>query len=312
MKLEEIFSELGITTTQEPPPFGAVVVDADQLAYSCGWAANEEPLNYCLNTVKNALKKIKDNSNAGRMRVFIRGQGNFREEMQTTVPYKGTRRPDKPKWFKEIYDYLRDHHEAIPAHGYEADDAVAMFLHKHGDNVILSSPDKDLITVPGWHYHPKLEQAFYVNYEQAMRFFWVQVIAGDRVDNIQGLPYVPAAYAEKYELGTKDLKIAEGRAFVIVNSMPLVDLEDAVKELYFAWGEAEGMTDEDVKAYFNEQLDLLWMCREVNEYGSDIFGFEKAQAERSGNVQAEASQEAEEHLPAMQGQDQTGGGSTGS
>ncbi len=278
MKTAEIYEALGITTTQEPPPFGAVVVDADQLAYSCGWAANEEPLNYCLSTVKQALKKIRDHSNADRMRVFVRGQGNFREEMKTTVPYKGTRRPEKPRWFREIYEYLLDHHEAIPAHGYEADDAAAMFLHKHGDNVILSSPDKDLITVPGWHYNPQIEESFYVNYEQAMRFFWVQVLAGDRTDNIQGLPYLPAEYAEKYELGSSDLKIAEGRAFKIVNSMPLIDLEEEVKELYFAWGEAEEMPAQDVQAYFNEQLDLLWMCRKPNEYGSDIFGFE-AEAE---------------------------------
>jgi hypothetical protein len=272
MKKAEIFESLGITTTTEPPPFGAVAVDADQLAYSCGYANENETLNTCLFTVNQSLKKVQHFCNADVMRIFIRGKGNFRESMKVTHKYKGNRKTEKPKWYTEIYRYLVEVQGAIPAHGYEADDAVAMYLCKHGDKVILSSPDKDLITVPGWHYDPGSEQAFYVNAEQAMRFFWVQMLAGDQIDNIKGLPHCTSEFAEKYNLGASKLRMGEKRAFKLVNSLDVQELPGVVEEAYRLWGEEEDMTDDSIRAYFNENLDLLWMCRKLGERGSDVYG----------------------------------------
>jgi DNA polymerase-1 len=63
--------------------------------------------------------------------------------------------------------------------------------------------DKDLRTVPGWHWNPdKEEEPVYVEKEDADVFFYLQWMTGDTTDNIPGLWRVGPKKAEKFLANT--------------------------------------------------------------------------------------------------------------
>jgi hypothetical protein len=41
--------------------------------------------------------------------------------------------------------------------------------------------------VAGWHYNFVKKDKYYVTAEEGMRFFYRQILTGDRADNIQGI-----------------------------------------------------------------------------------------------------------------------------
>ena len=73
----------------------------------------------------------------------------------------------------------------------EAEDKVGILAYaaKNRDHIIVSQ-DKDLKNIPGWHYNPVNEKLWYTTLQEANHHFWCQVLTGDRVDNILGIPGV--------------------------------------------------------------------------------------------------------------------------
>ena len=66
----------------------------------------------------------------------------------------------------------------------------------NGDGIIVSL-DKDFKQVAGWHYNFINHSHEYVNEEDAIRFFYKQILMGDSADNIIGLYKVGPVKAEK-------------------------------------------------------------------------------------------------------------------
>jgi hypothetical protein len=169
------------------------LVDADFLVYRVGFAVkDEEPLEYALATVRSSLHNIYDRfpDRKEAVRIFLSGEGNFREEIATQQVYKGNRDPAaKPKYYDDIRQYMIDHHGAETVDGMEAEDAasIAHYARKKRDTVLVGQ-DKDLLCIPGWHYNPVKDELFYVTKPEADYWFWGQVLSGDRTDNIPGLP----------------------------------------------------------------------------------------------------------------------------
>ena len=61
--------------------------------------------------------------------IYLTGKGNFREETAVTHKYKGNRTKAKPKWYKDITQYLLHCHKTQLIEGMEADDAIAIHIH---------------------------------------------------------------------------------------------------------------------------------------------------------------------------------------
>lgn len=255
-----------------------VFIDADQLVYACGFAAEGEPISHALNLVKRALEQILKDTDAKDYELYISGKGNFREDIALSDGYKATRSGRKPESYEEIREYMVSVWNAIKCDGLEADDAVSMKLwedycnakgNKELSSSIVSSPDKDLNNTPGWHYNPRTRETKWITEEQATRHFYYQLLAGDRVDNIRGLPYCPDIIREDYGLSKAAKKgCGEGSAKKIMSQIDKSEHpEITVWDCYDAWGLDHGLEAGEVYDYMVEQGQLLWMVRERDEFG---------------------------------------------
>jgi 5'-3' exonuclease len=177
------------------------LVDADFIIYRVGFAVkDDEPLEFALSTVKSVINNIKDRfPEAQSHRLFLTGKGNFRDKVATLQIYKGNRDPShKPKYYTEIKEYMIQHHDAEVVQGMEAEDAcgIEQYAAKNRDTVIVGV-DKDLLTIPGWHYNPVKDTMTYVTLPEANEYFWKQVLTGDRTDNIRGIDGLGPKTADK-------------------------------------------------------------------------------------------------------------------
>jgi DNA polymerase-1 len=157
-----------------------------------------EPVANALNNAKLILKNISEQEWYEDVRTYFSSSvSQFRKDEISS--YKANRSIPKPVHFEEIRAYLDKYwggEEAPP--GYEADDWLG--LNQTTDTVICTL-DKDLRMVPGWHYNWRTQQLSHVNPEEGFRFFLQQMITGDSVDNIPGIPDAGIEYAKEYMRG---------------------------------------------------------------------------------------------------------------
>ena len=216
--------------------------------------------------------------------LYLTGSTNFREEIAVSRPYKGTRKDAKPYHFQNIKAYMHNQYDVRLTEGLEADDLMSIeqtrsneeyfYSYEHPEVVmgvmptrtIICTRDKDLRMVPGWHYGwecgaqfafgPQLVDGYGKIWMDTskkqpklrgvgMLFFYVQLLMGDAVDNIPGVPLV----------GPK-------KAYTILTEENGRTPYEKVKAVY----ESKNLTQE----YLMEQANLLWMVRELNEDGSPV------------------------------------------
>ena len=149
-----------------------------------------DPLENAIHNCRILLQSILDAcAPLYQYQGFLSGKGNFRNEIAVTLPYKGNRDPKhKPKWYKEIREYLVDQWQAKIVDGIEADDALTIEFTKNSKCGIISSTDKDFLQIPNLRmYNWKSKKHVFVNTLEALRNFYTQVLTGDRTDNIGGV-----------------------------------------------------------------------------------------------------------------------------
>lgn len=251
------------------------VIDADQIPYACGFSCKDEPLNHACQMAKKAMQKIMEDTEADEYEVYIAGQGNYREDIAVTQPYKGNRSAPRPDHWEGVRNYLRESWGAIEVDDMEVDDKVSMILWEDflegGGSIVLSSGDKDLNNTPGMHYNPRTRKKYWVTSTQAARHFWYQMLAGDKVDHILGLPRGSESLIEKYDTLTHHAKTGFGEGSAKKLMACSTDTgEDVALDAYVHWGKDEEIAYDDLVDYINEQGQLLWMLRELDELGEPV------------------------------------------
>lgn len=227
------------------------LIDGDILVYRCGFAAEDsegqaEPVENALHSVKLQIEKMMVGTDCGRKEVYLTApKGNFREHVAVSRPYKGNRPSRKPVHYQAIRDYLTEVWGAQVVEGIEADDVLSIRKHEEGDRSIICTIDKDLDMVPGWHHNFAEGRSYYITTEQGWRCFFKQMITGDTVDNIPGIP----------GRGKK-------AATILDDVQDEREMFNIVQEMY----KQHTLDDE----YFNEQAILLWMLRSYEESWSDV------------------------------------------
>lgn len=227
--------------------------------------ADEEPLLFltvCPRTHRIMYRAEKDKPQF---------KPNFREAIATTKPYKGTRKTEKPYHYENLTAYILANYKCVTAEGLEADDLLSVYQSSSSpESTIICSRDKDLRITPGWHYGWECgTQAAYgptlvddlgsiqAEYKQdriakirgnGLAFFCAQMLMGDSVDNIPGIP-----------------RVGPSKTFELLSELDAY--EDMLKAVRDAYRDKYG---DEWDVHFLEQAQLLWMVRELDEDGKPV------------------------------------------
>ena len=167
-----------------------------------------EPLSHALQNVKTLMKKIADANglNEFDIKVFLSSGPCFRHRVAKTRPYKGSRDDKRrPTYEKEVRDYIIQQYDTYVAEDEEADDLLGIWATKAGPHgAIIITLDKDLDQIPGLKYNFMHEVGYEVTENQAWYNFCIQLMTGDPVDDIPGLPKIGAGKAKKALHGLED------------------------------------------------------------------------------------------------------------
>lgn len=177
------------------------LIDGDTLIYRCGFAVKEgEPVENSLFLLRNSVNKILDEfDKRDYNKLYLTGSNNFRDSVAVTLPYKGNRSPtQRPIHYKELREFAVNSLGAEIIDGEEADDALgkAQWAAKDKSTCIVGI-DKDLDMIPGWHYNPVKKKRYYMTLDKANRNFYLQLLTGDRTDNIRGIDGIGPVTANK-------------------------------------------------------------------------------------------------------------------
>lgn len=190
------------------------LIDADLLLYRCGFSADaqakkefgdpdyemEDYTSWALSTTRTTIEGIlMQFPDSKEFKLYVSGAGNFREQIASILPYKGNRDPShRPKYYKEIKDYLTGYWEAEVVDGREADDALGCEQWKNPNrSTCIVSIDKDLLMIPGHHYNWVKQEFVDVSLNDANLHFYRQMLEGDRTDNIPGITGVGVKTVDK-------------------------------------------------------------------------------------------------------------------
>lgn len=143
-----------------------------------------EPVEFALANAKRIINKIMERTECDDYKVILSGATNMRREREPT--YKANRNMlSKPAHLEAVVDYLLMHHMAeVTSSGLEADDYIGQMAN---EGTIICTLDKDLDQIEGHHYNWRKDESYYVSSDEADLFFWMQMLMGDRADNIEGI-----------------------------------------------------------------------------------------------------------------------------
>jgi len=236
----------------KPKQIDVCLTDADIIAYRCAASAEN-------NLVEDAYDKVDDLMGyiiqetvsfptSDTFKCYLSGKSNFRHTVAKTHGYKANRTQPKPIHLAATRDYIVREYGAVISSGCEADDLIAMEAMK-GDpeTTVIASLDKDFQTVNCWMFNFTKGTWNYSSEWDALKYFYEQILTGDRADNIVGIYKVGPVKAKKIlegatteeELFQKVLDAYEGDLERVVENGQLLHLQRYKGEL---WEPPKGAT----------------------------------------------------------------------
>lgn len=242
-------------------PGRILLIDGDGLAYYCAGGDDKSPAEARL-WLWEKVTSAQRAARAEDVRILLTSDASpkgYRYAVATVKPYQGQRKSHKPKNWQFLRDYMltADHPWAIHVTDtLEADDLFAWYANNAVGKTtyVVMSHDKDMRMIPGlhltWKTHDLVDTGGAFCHEHdgkvyGYKWFWLQMLMGDSVDNIPGLPTfygkrIGEKGAEKALKGINDN--ATAAALVL----------DAYEHHYGV---------EDWRVHVLEQAALLWMRR---------------------------------------------------
>ena len=194
-----------------------LLIDGDIIVYRAGfavqskknamWTEEDEvsypPVSHALRAAKLMINNILKQCRYDTYQIYLTSddRSNFRYGIAETKPYKGNRPPEKPIYYHDIRNYLNKYYNAMFVRQQEADDMLGIEQHQRyvtdPNSVAIITIDKDLDMIPGWHFNFVKKKKYYVKEFDALKTFYTQLLTGDSVDNIVGVPNIGPKKADK-------------------------------------------------------------------------------------------------------------------
>lgn len=217
--------------------------------------------------MENQIRKIYHLTKCDRIDFWLgpSNGSNFRFKSAVTQPYKSNR-GEKPELVVQLREYLMMIHGAKEIEGYEADDALGIYQVdplnlSYDSGTIAVHCDKDIFMIPGKHFNTMTNQfvdvtdpgELHVSNSKALKgtglaFFYAQLLMGDPTDTI---PSLAKGYGP-----VKIMKLFEG-------------CRKEADYLFKVCDEYQHHMGTGWQARLEEQADLVWICRNSTEKGSD-------------------------------------------
>jgi len=233
-----------------------VNIDGDIIVYSVGFAGEGDPVAFVLDSVNRMIADIVKTCKADSYTVLLTGKGNYRKDIATIKPYKGNRKDaGKPALYDDIRDHILNHRNGELIEGEEADDQLGIRAVRDGH--IIATLDKDLDTVPGDHYNWRKDTRYTVTEEEAMHFFYTQMLTGDTTDNIPSMFQMVGRRASK--------KIKEGLLECKTPAECYAYVYEQYAEGYDNVGMLPDEKDEVLTKWLTEIGQLLYIRQEEGE-----------------------------------------------
>lgn len=165
------------------------LIDGDILVYRVGFASDDDDEKFAISRMGHYVTNLLRFDYVDDYFGYITGRTNFRYKIANEKEYKGNRSgARKPIHYEALRQYLMEKWGFELSEGEEADDAIgiASYGMRAGAFCIMSL-DKDLDMLRGWHYNFVKDDLYYVTEKEGIKNFYLQILTGDRVDNIPGL-----------------------------------------------------------------------------------------------------------------------------
>lgn len=171
------------------------VIDGDWIAYTAACYAENEGFDWLEERINYDLNDLGSNFDRVAVAFSCSRADNFRRDYWNLYKANRDKKP-KPRFLKDAMDMLHDKAEMVVERPrLEADDLMSMMLCQGWCCIAI---DKDMRTVPGWHWNPRKEDnPVEVSEEAAVAFERIQTVTGDSTDNIFGILGRGEAWAKK-------------------------------------------------------------------------------------------------------------------
>ena len=163
-----------------------LLIDSDSLLYQAGFVCNEpDQERLACWQLDGIVKQILEETGASTYQCYLSGGENFRYKIYPA--YKGNRVDMvRPIHLQALRQHLVEEWGATITDGIEADDAVVTAQYQGAGDTVMVHQDKDLDQGPGKHYNYRKKIWYDVSEQEGMRWFFHQLILGDKADNIPG------------------------------------------------------------------------------------------------------------------------------
>jgi len=158
---------------------GELIFEGGLMTIPSSWEETTHTTDCMINNICSQVE-------ATDYKIYLSDTYTFRDDLPN-IDYKGNRNNPKPYWYYAIRNYLLNNHGAEIGLDIEADDMMG--IHQT-DKTIICSIDKDLLQIPGRHFNWKSKEYKNITEQQGDMFKWRQVLSGDPIDNIPGLPKI--------------------------------------------------------------------------------------------------------------------------
>lgn len=145
-----------------------------------------------INAVLDSLNYIFENTGVYDYEMYFSGENNFRKKI--FPEYKANRRKmERPPSLPMVKQYFIHYPDQV-ADDLEADDLLGI---NQTEDTCIVSIDKDMLTIPGWHYNFVKDEFTFITAGDSIKIFYTQLLTGDPADGIKGAKGIGIKKAEK-------------------------------------------------------------------------------------------------------------------
>jgi len=152
-------------------------------------------LNDGIRELENLIEWVIDETGSDEARLMLTHPEQYRKDILET--YKGQRTSRKPMILPGLREHIMNEMGGEMVKGLEGDDLLGLAATADPTHTVIYSIDKDMLTVPGQHWHAEMRDVHVVGQYDADMFFYEQILTGDSVDNYKGCPGVGPVKAKK-------------------------------------------------------------------------------------------------------------------